>query len=519
MGHFQVWSATALAGVVLALPSNGQSPADDPHLMIMPLTAEETALVGAMTAPARDFSVSEPQESQPGGAATGPAGPDLDVFSQPSANLTLAGEEDFRLGNRLFRKLWVAAPSRTPASDGLGPLYNARSCQICHLKDGRGHPPEPGMEDEASIVLRLSVPAPAGATETAIEGFLASLGEHQPGTRPDPVYGGQFQDQAAPGHPAEHRLSVTYDEIEVLLSGGEIARLRRPTHAAADLGYGPVGVGAMLSARVAPQLIGLGLLEAVPAADILAGEDAQDRDGDGISGRANIVWSAEFGQPTLGRFGQKAGSPTIREQVAAAFSVDMGLSTPLFTAAWGDCTVRQPDCLAAPHGGGEAPGEGAEVDAAALDLLVFYARNLAVPERRGSNDPKVLRGKEVFHAVGCAACHRPKFVTHRLTDRPEQSFQLIWPHTDLLLHDMGEGLADHRPESRATGREWRTAPLWGIGLTAQVSGHTLFLHDGRARSLLEAVLWHGGEAEAARSRVVALPPEDRAALLGYLESL
>ena len=200
----------------------------------------------------------------------------------------------------------------------------------------------------------------------------------------------------------------------------------------------------------------------------------------------------------------------------AAFSADIGLSSPLFPAPGGDCTAAQPACPAAPHGGGP---DGPEVSAEALDLVTFYARNLAVPARRDIDDPEVLRGKRMFHEARCTACHTPKFVTRRLPDQPAQSFQLIWPHTDLLLHDMGEGLADHRPEGRATGREWRTAPLWGVGMTARVSGHTYFLHDGRARNLLEAVLWHGGEAAPMRDAVIAMPPEDRAALIRFLESL
>ncbi|MEL6979412.1 MAG: di-heme oxidoredictase family protein, partial [Pseudomonadota bacterium] len=144
--------------------------------------------------------------------------------------------------------------------------------------------------------------------------------------------------------------------------------------------------------------------------------------------------------------------------------------------------------------------------------------------RRDVDDPIVLRGKEMFYEAGCISCHTPKHVTHRLeTDgaaaQPEQSFQLIWPYTDLLLHDMGEGLADGRPEGEATGREWRTPPLWGVGLTEAVNGHTFYLHDGRARSLLEAVLWHGGEAQAARDHAAALPKADRDALIRFLESL
>ena len=170
---------------------------------------------------------------------------------------------------------------------------------------------------------------------------------------------------------------------------------------------------------------------------------------------------------------------------------------------------------------GQEPGirDGLEVDSESLDLVTFYARNLAVPERRNIDDPTVLQGKKVFYDLGCTGCHTAKYVTDRLQGQPEQSFQLIWPYSDLLLHDMGAGLADNRPEGRATGREWKTPPLWGIGLTSQVSGHTEFLHDGRARSLLEAILWHGGEAQAQRDAVAALPKPDRAALIAYVESL
>jgi CxxC motif-containing protein (DUF1111 family) len=250
----------------------------------------------------------------------------------------------------------------------------------------------------------------------------------------------------------------------------------------------------------------------------LALADPDDANGDGISGRAQIVISPAYGTPMLGRFGLKAGQPSVWEQSAAAFSGDVGISTSLFPAGYGDCTEAQDRCVAAPDGNTDIHG-GAEISNDGLGLVAFYASNLAVPARRNVDDLQVLRGKEVFYTSGCTACHTPKFVTHRMEDRPEQSFQLIWPYTDMLLHDMGEGLADGFPEGRASGREWRTPPLWGIGLTQQVSGHSYFLHDGRARSLLEAVLWHGGEAEAQKQRVVEMPPADRAALIRFLESL
>ncbi len=504
--------AIAFATIAVAAPDLG-----DPHLDIVPRTEDEAARIGKVTQPPQDFTAPEPFEDKPAGAATVRARTDTNAFSLSSANMPFERELQFKVGNGLFRKVWVSSPASTLASDGLGPLFNARSCQRCHLKDGRGHPPDGPDDSAVSMFLRISVPASPAHEMSDIEAFLLSVGDDTPRTRPDPVYGGQLQDFGVAGHKAEYRLGITYDEVEVKLSDGETAHLRQPTYTAEDLDYGPLAAGAMLSPRVAPPMIGLGLLEAIPAADILAGADPDDADGDGISGRAQIVWSFEYDQPMLGRFGLKAGAPTIREQSASAFAGDLGLSNPIFQAPWGDCTEAQAECRSAPHGDGDARIH--EVDAEGLDLVTFYSRNLAVPARRDIDDPEVLRGKEMFHSVGCASCHTPKFVTHRLEDQPEQSFQLIWPHSDLLLHDMGEGLADNRPEGRASGREWRTAPLWGIGLTETVSGHSYFLHDGRARSLLEAVLWHGGEAQTARDAVVEMPKQDRAALIRYLESL
>jgi CxxC motif-containing protein (DUF1111 family) len=474
----------------------------------VPRTAEEAARIAAVTAPTADFSAPEKFEARPGGAATVAKALDANVFSHSSANMSFERELDFKVGNGLFRKLWVTAPASTRVSDGLGPLYNARSCQSCHLKDGRGHPPT-GPEDPAvGMFLRLSVPAGPGETPpeiAEIQDYLHTL--------PDPVYGGQLQDFSIAGIPAEGRMAVAYVEEPVTLGDGSTVSLRRPSYRIADPAYGPPSPELMLSPRAAPQMIGLGLLEAVPEEDILALADPEDADGDGISGRPNLVLSEETGRPMLGRFGWKAGQPTIREQSASAFSGDIGISTSVLSDGWGECSEAQAACREAPHGG--AP----EADDRVLDLVTFYSRNLAVPARRDLDDPRVLHGKRLFYEAGCVACHAPKFVTARLPDRPEQSFQLIWPYSDMLLHDMGEGLADGRPEARASGREWRTAPLWGIGLTETVTGRASFLHDGRARTLIEAILWHGGEAQASRDRVAAMPAEDRAALIRFLESL
>jgi CxxC motif-containing protein (DUF1111 family) len=502
--------AAALAGDAGAVGGDAP-PVGDVHLSVVPRTAEEAARVAAAVAPPAGFDAAEPFEAMAGGAATSRKLPNRDAFSQASANMPFAREMDFKLGNGLFRRLWVSAPSSTIASDGLGPLWNARACQACHLKDGRGRPPEAPDYAASSMFLRVSVPAATHPLQAVIPGWNA--------TAPDPVYGEQLQDFAVQGHVAEYRLGVEWTEIPVELSEGETVSLRRPTWRADALGYGPLAPGAMLSPRVAPAMIGLGLLEAIPAADILSRADPDDRDGDGISGRPAVVWSGEYERPMLGRFGWKGGAPTVRAQSAGAFAGDMGLSTPLHPGAWGECTDAQAACRAGPHGD-DPRHAGYEVDGPALDLVTFYSRNLAPPARRDVDDPEVLRGKAAFHGAGCAACHAPKHVTHRLTDRPEQSFQLIWPYTDLLLHDMGEGLADGRPDGVADGREWRTTPLWGLGLTQTVAGGPAFyLHDGRARTVLEAILWHGGEAQAARDAVAAMPRADRDALLRFLGTL
>ncbi|SFR45817.1 CxxC motif-containing protein, DUF1111 family [Yoonia tamlensis] len=482
---------------------------DEPHLNIVARTADEQARVDAVTALTSDFTAPAAFEENPAGAATVRARRDADAFSQASANISFEDELTFKVGNGFFRKLWVSSPSSTLASDGLGPLYNARSCQRCHIKDGRGHTPVDADDSAVSLFLRISIPGGYDEKTADIEGYIATL--------PDPTYGSQLQDFAVQGHRAEYRLAVSYTETQVALAGGEVAQLRQPIYVAADLGYGPLHPDAMISPRIAPQMIGLGLLEAIPAADILANADPDDADGDGVSGRPNIVWSLEFDQPMLGRFGLKAGAPTVRQQSAAAFSGDIGISSPLFPNGAGECTQAQQDCQTAPHGDGDV--RVTEVDETGMDLITFYSRNLGVPARRNADDPQVLRGKQLFYETRCTACHTPSFVTHRLEPQTAQSFQLIWPYSDMLLHDMGEGLADRRPEARATGTEWRTPPLWGIGMTEQVSGHSNFLHDGRARNLLEAILWHGGEAQVMRDTVVAMTPADRADLIAFLESL
>lgn len=503
------WFLTLAA--LATTPANSQSiDLMDLHMPMVERTDDERSRIAAITAPTVDFSQAEKFETNSAGSATVRVTSTKNAFSNPSGNISFEKELDFKLGNGLFKKLWVSSPSSTLASDGLGPLYNARSCQRCHLKDGRGHAPEGPDDSAVSLLVRASIPSDTNDMADKIEGYLAS--------QPEPNYGGQIQDFGIAGHPAEARVTFTYEEAQIELSDGETVSIRKPTLELKNLGYGPLHPDTMLSARIAPQMIGLGLLDAIPAEDILAKADPDDMDGNGVSGRPNIVWSTFYEQPMLGRFGLKAGQPSVWEQSAGAFHGDIGISTTLHTTGHGDCTDRQVNCRNAPDGNTEVHDD-VEIGDEGLDLVTFYASNLGVPARRNVDDPAVLHGKRVFYETGCISCHTPKYVTHRLEDQPEQSFQLIWPYTDMLLHDMGDGLADNRPEARANGREWRTQPLWGIGLTKQVSGHTYFLHDGRARSLLEAVMWHGGEAEFAKDQVVNMPKSDRDALIQFLESL
>ena len=450
------------------------------------------------------FTKAEPGESRSGGAAT-VRKTDQNAFSLPSANLPPSRRVDFSVGNSFFRSPWVIAPSTTTARDGLGPLFNTNACQNCHIKDGRGHPPTPDAPNAVSMLVRLSIPdAPAYAK--VIE---------QLGVVPEPVYGGQLQDMAVPGVAPEGKVRVDYTSVPVRFKDGTEVQLRKPSLNISRLGYGPMHPDTRFSARVAPPMIGLGLLEAIPDEAILANAEAQAKDKNGIAGRPNRVWDDAQQKTVLGRFGWKAGQPNLNQQNVHAFSGDMGLTTSLRPID--DCTDAQTACKQAPNGNG--PEGEPEVSDNILRLVLFYSRNLAVPARRDVNAPEVLAGKNLFFQAGCQSCHTPKYTTAANAAEPELANQVIRPYSDLLLHDMGDGLADNRSEFQASGRDWRTPPLWGIGLTQAVSGHTQFLHDGRARNLLEAVLWHGGEAQAAQQQVLSFNAEQRAALLAFLNSL
>jgi CxxC motif-containing protein (DUF1111 family) len=501
---------TRLTLALVALLAGGMALAQDQGVRT-DLTPEDLARVAAVTAPVTDFSKPENFEGKPAGAGTTTFDANADSFSHFLDNLSFEQEEQFKLGNALFRKIWVSSPSSTQASDGLGPLFNARGCQSCHVKDGRGHPPFEGQAENVSMFLRLSVPPGADDTRLAMDGVIA-------GEVGDPTYGTQLQDFAVPGLKAEGRMVIDYVDLPVTLGDGTDVTLREPHYSVADLAYGPLADDVRLSPRLANPMIGLGLVEQIPAEDILALADPEDLDGDGISGRPNWTIEPVSQGVMLGRFGWKAGMASIRSQSAAAFAGDIGIATPLVNLPYGDCTERQTECLAMPTGVQERLGPSEAPDPV-LDLVTFYAQTLGVPERRDVGDAAVLRGKAAFYGAGCASCHMPKFVTSRDAENPAHRFQLIWPYSDFLLHDMGEGLADNRPEGQADGQEWRTPPLWGIGLTETVSGHTFFLHDGRARNLVEAILWHGGEAQAARDAFAQMSQATRDDVIAFLESL
>ncbi len=417
------------------------------------------------------------------------------AYSFPASNLSNALRDTFSFGDHMFARNWVTAPASTEGDDGLGPTFNATSCSACHLRDGRGAPPREPGEDFVGLLVRLSVP---GSDEHG-----GPLGE--------PSYGGQLQPFSILGVPVEGKPRVTYSERAVTLAGGEVVSLRVPVYTFDALAHGPMAPGGMISPRVAPSMIGLGLLEAIPEADLRAMADPDDADGDGVSGRVNEVWDARAGRAAVGRFGWKANVPTIEQQVAGAFLGDIGITSSLVPRE--NCPDVQTACRAAKTGGEP------ELSDTKLAAVTLYSRTLAVPARRDVDDPEAQEGERTFVTLGCAACHKPRLVTGDFPGIEAISRQTIRPFTDLLLHDMGPDLADGRPDYLATGTEWRTPPLWGIGLLERVSKHTFLMHDGRARNVLEAIVWHGGEAQRSRDAFVASPESSRRAVLRFISTL
>jgi CxxC motif-containing protein (DUF1111 family) len=414
------------------------------------------------------------------------------AFAQPMPHLTKEERRHFFVGNSFFNDNWVTAPASAQGRDGLGPIFNAQSCSSCHFKDGRGQPPATPEDPTRGLLLRISLLDDDGHAG------------------PDPELGDQFQDRSIRGVPPEGSVVITTTEQPGTYGDGQPYSLGAPTYTLLDPSGAPFPQHLLVSPRVAPAIFGVGLLENVPASTLEELEDPHDDDGDGISGRVNRMADPQTGEPTIGRFGWKASVPSVRDQTANAFNGDIGITSSI--RAKGPCMPTQAACLAAPDGG--TP----ELDDQKLDRVTFYARTLAVPARRGVTEPVVERGSELMVDLGCTSCHVAELETGP-SDLPDLDRQTIRPYTDLLLHDLGPGLADDRPDEDATGQEWRTAPLWGVGLIHAVNGHTRFLHDGRARNLAEAILWHGGEAAPAMDRFRTLPARDRAALLTFLESL
>ena len=446
-------------------------------------------------------------DEQTGGATT-VAATGRNAFSFAAANLNDDERTRFAVGNSFFRRNWVEAPSSTAARDGLGPHFIARSCGGCHVQSGRGAPPDYTKpldargEPPVALLLRLSIPGE---------------GPHG-GPRPDPIYGDQLRTLAVPGVRVEGRITMQVRTLRGTFADGTRYTLRQPRFGVAGLAYGPASKDLQFSPRLAPQLIGMGLLEAIPEQQILDNAARQAAAPGPIKGRPNQAWDAFEQRMMLGRFGWKANVATLAHQTAAAFVGDIGITSGRFPEE--SCTFTQDDCRASPRG---AKGEAPEIDDRTLGDVVFYQASLAPPARRQPGDAQVKRGRALFEQAQCAACHRPSYVTG---DSPLPDFaspalkgQTIWPYTDLLLHDMGDGLADGRPDFLAGGRQWRTPPLWGVGLIRDVNDHQQLLHDGRARGVLEAVLWHGGEADASRRRVLKMTDAERAALVRFVESL
>lgn len=423
---------------------------------------------------------------------TAHANPVPDVIRDPALAEDVKGL-DFEIGRALFERHWAAAPASTQAADGLGPLFNARACISCHPGGGRGLPFDKVGATLPALLFRLGGHN-AAATEAG-----------------DPIYGQQIQVSSVAGIAAEGTAEVAFETSKIALGDGTAVELRRPLPKVNNLAYGPLASTTVVSPRLATAIHGIGLLEQIPESEILAKADPDDRDGDGVSGRPNEVFDPVAGGLAIGRFGWKAGQASLEAQDARALELDIGLSNPVYKDSFGDCMAKQVECLKMPSGA-SPQFENVEVPSSLTKLIDRFVGEAMLPTLPGRD---VEAGRVIFAEAGCTACHTPSFplpATHNRTARE------IAPYTDLLLHDMGFGLADHMKEGKASGKEWRTAPLWGIGQALR-SENVGLLHDGRARNVLEAILWHGGEAAKAREHVEQLSGGDRQALVDFIGSL
>ncbi|WP_201560577.1 MULTISPECIES: di-heme oxidoredictase family protein [unclassified Psychrobacter] len=466
----------------------------------------------------------DPQEVKQGGD-TGISISSAESYSKPSSNLTASRKGHFFIGNAFFRQPWVIAPASTDSRDGLGALFNVAACQSCHVKDGRGHAPMTSDDDADSLLIRLAMPATTDEQRQQLQNSLIEKVVH-------PMYGGQLQDRGIQGVPAEARIAVQWTDKPVTFADGHIETLRAPTFNLTKPGYGAFDDDLMVSPRVALPMIGLGLLEQIPDEAIKkqAVDNKNSTNGD-ISGKFNWVMDPQTGKHALGRFGWKAGQTKLITQNQSAFNEDMGLTSNIRPHE--SCMPTQTACMNATTGADEQ-GNGkppVEVNDEVAKFVEFYTRNLAVPHRRDADDTLVLAGKKRFYDMGCQSCHTPRYQLPKTDDdHLEQHGQVIYPYTDLLLHDMGNDLADRtiagklpakniQVEFLANSYEWRTPALWGIGLAQTVDPQATFLHDGRARTLMEAVLWHGGEAQKQQQKVLKLDKQGRSELNAFLQSL
>lgn len=412
------------------------------------------------------------------------------AFKQMIDGLDARQQKVHTIGDGTFDRVFVAAPA--PHFGGLGPVFNNISCINCHRNDGGGFPSF--GSSTSGMLIRISVPG----------------NDEHGGPLEAPGFGVQIQDQALLGTVPEATANVSYTDMPVTYPDGTVVTLKKPGYSLMNP-YMALPAGYMLSPRLAPRLVGMGLLENIPESTILSFVDAGDKNGDGITGRANYVWDPYTKRTELGRFGVKANTPTLLMQVATAYQQDMGVTSyaqPV-ESAFGQTQM-------AIVGMGNVEPELVD---SLLNYVTFYVQTLAVPARRDVNDSVNKRGDLLFNQVNCSACHRPTMYTG-VNTAINLSQQRIHPYTDLLVHDLGDGLADGRPDFLATGREWRTAPLWGVGLLERTNGqNAYFLHDGRARTIEEAILWHDGEAARSKQQFMQLNASDRSALLKFLNSL
>ncbi|HCI75513.1 MAG TPA: thiol oxidoreductase [Psychrobacter sp.] len=474
--------------------------------------------------PMQQLASFDPQEVKQGGD-TGISISSAESYSKPSSNLTASRKGHFFIGNAFFRQPWVIAPASTDSRDGLGALFNVAACQSCHVKDGRGHAPMTSDDDADSLLIRLAMPATTDEQRQQLQNSLIEKVVH-------PMYGGQLQDRGIQGVPAEARIAVQWTDKPVTFADGHVETLRAPTFNLTKPGYGAFDDDLMVSPRVALPMIGLGLLEQIPDEAIKkqAVDNKNSTNGD-ISGKFNWVMDPQTGKHALGRFGWKAGQTKLITQNQSAFNEDMGLTSNIRPHE--SCMPTQTACMNATTGADEQ-GNGkspVEVNDEVAKFVEFYTRNLAVPHRRDADDTLVLAGKKRFYDMGCQSCHTPRYQLPKTDDdHLEQHGQVIYPYTDLLLHDMGDDLADRtiagklpakniQVEFLANSYEWRTPALWGIGLAQTVDPQATFLHDGRARTLMEAVLWHGGEAQEQQQKVLKLDKQGRSELNAFLQSL